>query len=96
MGSVSNSRAGEEAPGQSLAVKVTIFCSGRFADFKTGLCRVSFVRATLFNLQTTTGEDQSGDVAFKRREIAIMGCIVNGPGEMADADLVRRRRPRPK
>lgn len=42
---------------------------------------------TLFNLQTTTERIKSKTAHLKGVKIAIMGCIVNGPGEMADADF---------
>ena len=42
---------------------------------------------TLFNLQTTTERIQSRMSHLRDVKIAIMGCIVNGPGEMADADF---------
>lgn len=41
---------------------------------------------TLFDLQETTGKIRSRTYHLKGVKIAIMGCIVNGPGEMADAD----------
>lgn len=42
---------------------------------------------TLFDLQTTTERIKSKTDHLKGVKIAIMGCIVNGPGEMADADF---------
>ena len=42
---------------------------------------------TLFDLQETTGKIRSRTNHLKGVKIAIMGCIVNGPGEMADADF---------
>jgi (E)-4-hydroxy-3-methylbut-2-enyl-diphosphate synthase len=41
---------------------------------------------TLFDLQETTGKIRSRTSHLKGIKIGIMGCIVNGPGEMADAD----------
>ena len=41
---------------------------------------------TLFDLQTTTEMIRKRTEHLKGVKIAIMGCIVNGPGEMADAD----------
>ena len=41
---------------------------------------------TLFDLQETTAMIRSRTEHLKGLKIAIMGCIVNGPGEMADAD----------
>jgi len=42
---------------------------------------------TLFDLQETTGKIRAVTNHLKGLKIAIMGCIVNGPGEMADADF---------
>lgn len=42
---------------------------------------------TLFDLQETTARIKSRTGHLKGVKIAIMGCIVNGPGEMADADF---------
>ena len=42
---------------------------------------------TLFDLQQTTARIRSVTNHLKGVKIAIMGCIVNGPGEMADADF---------
>jgi len=42
---------------------------------------------TLFDLQETTSKIRSVTNHLKGVKIAIMGCIVNGPGEMADADF---------
>lgn len=41
---------------------------------------------TLFDLQETTGKIRARTNHLKGIKIGIMGCIVNGPGEMADAD----------
>ena len=41
---------------------------------------------TLFDLQTTVAKVKAATSHLKNLKIAIMGCIVNGPGEMADAD----------
>lgn len=42
---------------------------------------------TLFNLQETTAKIRQVTDHLKGVKIGIMGCIVNGPGEMADADF---------
>ncbi len=42
---------------------------------------------TLFDLQETTAKIRAATHHLKGVKIAIMGCIVNGPGEMADADF---------
>ena len=41
---------------------------------------------TLFDLQETTAKIRKRTDHLKGIKIGIMGCIVNGPGEMADAD----------
>ncbi|MAQ70346.1 MAG: 4-hydroxy-3-methylbut-2-en-1-yl diphosphate synthase [Flavobacteriales bacterium] len=41
---------------------------------------------TLFNLEQTTAKIRSATGHLKGLKIGVMGCIVNGPGEMADAD----------
>jgi (E)-4-hydroxy-3-methylbut-2-enyl-diphosphate synthase len=41
---------------------------------------------TLFNIQEVTAKIRARTAHLKGVKIAIMGCIVNGPGEMADAD----------
>jgi 4-hydroxy-3-methylbut-2-en-1-yl diphosphate synthase IspG/GcpE len=63
-----------------------------FADcLIRGFSRLIMWRArpagTLFNLQTTTAKIKAATSHLKGVKIAIMGCIVNGPGEMADADF---------
>lgn len=42
---------------------------------------------TLFDLQTTLREVKAATKELKGLKIGVMGCIVNGPGEMADADF---------
>merc|ERR1719454_201495 len=42
---------------------------------------------TLFNLQDTTARIQARTGHLPGVRVAVMGCIVNGPGEMADADF---------
>jgi (E)-4-hydroxy-3-methylbut-2-enyl-diphosphate synthase len=42
---------------------------------------------TLFDLETTTADIKARTAHLKGLKIAVMGCIVNGPGEMADADF---------
>ena len=41
---------------------------------------------TLYDLENTFNKVKSATAGFKDVVIAVMGCIVNGPGEMADAD----------
>ena len=60
---------------------------GRQPHLQNRLRRVSSCGRTLFNLQTTTAKIRESTNHLKGVKIAIMGCIVNGPGEMADADF---------
>jgi (E)-4-hydroxy-3-methylbut-2-enyl-diphosphate synthase len=55
--------------------------------FKTDYVACPSCGRTLFNLQDTTQKIRAATGHLKGVRIAIMGCIVNGPGEMADADF---------
>jgi (E)-4-hydroxy-3-methylbut-2-enyl-diphosphate synthase len=55
--------------------------------FKTDYVACPSCGRTLFNLQETTARIKAATGHLKGVKIAIMGCIVNGPGEMADADF---------
>ena len=55
--------------------------------FKTDYVACPSCGRTLFNLQDTTAKIRAATGHLKGVKIAIMGCIVNGPGEMADADF---------
>ena len=78
---------GEEAPGQALRVSYNILQAAGARIFKTDYVACPSCGRTLFNLQTTTGRIKEATLHLKGVKIAIMGCIVNGPGEMADADF---------
>jgi (E)-4-hydroxy-3-methylbut-2-enyl-diphosphate synthase len=78
---------GEEAPGQSLRLAYNILQAAGSRIFKTDYVACPSCGRTLFNLQTTTARIKAATLHLKGVKIAIMGCIVNGPGEMADADF---------
>jgi (E)-4-hydroxy-3-methylbut-2-enyl-diphosphate synthase len=78
---------GEEAPGQSLRLSYNILQAAGTRIFKTDYVACPSCGRTLFNLQTTTARIKAATLHLKGVKIAIMGCIVNGPGEMADADF---------
>jgi (E)-4-hydroxy-3-methylbut-2-enyl-diphosphate synthase len=78
---------GEEAPGQSLRLSYNILQAAGSRIFKTDYVACPSCGRTLFNLQTTTAKIKADTLHLKGVKIAIMGCIVNGPGEMADADF---------
>ena len=73
--------------------------SEKIAEFKDNLMQASrrkFTKPeyiacpgcgrTLYNLEETFNEVKKRTSHLKGMRIAVMGCIVNGPGEMADAD----------
>jgi (E)-4-hydroxy-3-methylbut-2-enyl-diphosphate synthase len=78
---------GEEAAGQSLRLAYNILQAAGSRIFKTDYVACPSCGRTLFNLQTTTAKIKAATAHLKGVKIAIMGCIVNGPGEMADADF---------
>lgn len=78
---------GEEAPGQSLRLSYNILQASGARIFKTDYVACPSCGRTLFNLQETTQKIREATGHLKGVRIAVMGCIVNGPGEMADADF---------
>jgi (E)-4-hydroxy-3-methylbut-2-enyl-diphosphate synthase len=78
---------GEEAPGQALRLSYNILQAAGTRIFKTDYVACPSCGRTLFNLQTTTARIKEATSHLKGVKIAVMGCIVNGPGEMADADF---------
>ena len=78
---------GEHGPGQALRLSYNILQAAGTRIFKTDYVACPSCGRTLFNLQTTTARIKAATVHLKGVKIAIMGCIVNGPGEMADADF---------
>jgi (E)-4-hydroxy-3-methylbut-2-enyl-diphosphate synthase len=77
----------EQAPGQALRLSYNILQAAGSRIFKTDYVACPSCGRTLFNLQTTTARIKEATSHLKGVKIAIMGCIVNGPGEMADADF---------
>ncbi|MDB4729817.1 flavodoxin-dependent (E)-4-hydroxy-3-methylbut-2-enyl-diphosphate synthase, partial [Akkermansiaceae bacterium] len=78
---------GESAPGQSLRLSYNILQASGARIFKTDYVACPSCGRTLFNLQDTTQNIRAATGHLKGVRIAVMGCIVNGPGEMADADF---------
>ena len=78
---------GETAPGQSLRLAYNILQAAGARIFKTDYVACPSCGRTLFNLQSTTRKIRAATGHLKGVRIAVMGCIVNGPGEMADADF---------
>jgi (E)-4-hydroxy-3-methylbut-2-enyl-diphosphate synthase len=78
---------GEPGPGAGVRLAFNILQSVGNRIFKTDYVACPSCGRTLFNLQTTTAKIREATNHLKGVKIAIMGCIVNGPGEMADADF---------
>jgi (E)-4-hydroxy-3-methylbut-2-enyl-diphosphate synthase len=78
---------GEAGAGQSLRLAYNILQAAGCRSFKTDYVACPSCGRTLFNLQTVTARVKARTEHLKGVKIAIMGCIVNGPGEMADADF---------
>lgn len=75
------------APEQSLRTAYNILQAAGTRIFKTDYVACPSCGRTLFNLQETTARIKEATIHLKGVKIAVMGCIVNGPGEMADADF---------
>ncbi|MBP6639041.1 MAG: (E)-4-hydroxy-3-methylbut-2-enyl-diphosphate synthase [Bacteroidia bacterium] len=76
------------SPGNLLTNRTTfgIFQASRLRITKTEYISCPSCGRTLFDLQETTARIRKRTEHLKGIKIGIMGCIVNGPGEMADAD----------
>jgi (E)-4-hydroxy-3-methylbut-2-enyl-diphosphate synthase len=77
----------EPAPGAAVRLGYNILQAAGARIFKTDYVACPSCGRTLFNLQETTAKIKAATAHLKGVKIAIMGCIVNGPGEMADADF---------
>jgi len=83
---------GNEAKNSSVTIQTVLQTS--FGILQASRVRVSKTEyiscpgcgRTLFGLQETTAKVRARTSHLKGLKIAVMGCIVNGPGEMADAD----------
>ena len=63
-----------------------ILQAGRVRTSKTEYISCPSCGRTLFDLQDTLARIKAATAHLKGLKIGVMGCIVNGPGEMADAD----------
>jgi (E)-4-hydroxy-3-methylbut-2-enyl-diphosphate synthase len=77
----------EPAPLPALRLSYNLLQAAGARIFKTDYVACPSCGRTLFNLQETTARIKAATGHLKGVKIAIMGCIVNGPGEMADADF---------
>jgi len=77
----------EPGAGAALRLSYNILQGAGARIFKTDYVACPSCGRTLFNLQSTTQKIREATGHLKGVRIAVMGCIVNGPGEMADADF---------
>ncbi len=73
--------------GKDLTLLFKILQASRQRVFKTEYISCPSCGRTLFDLQEVTAKIKEKTEHLKGVKIGIMGCIVNGPGEMADADF---------
>ncbi len=80
-----------KAPGIASERDINSTAFGILQATRTRISKTEYISCpscgrTLFDLQETTAKIRSRTDHLKGIKIGIMGCIVNGPGEMADAD----------
>lgn len=76
-----------QGPGEMDALSFTILQALRRRASRTEFISCPGCGRTLFDLQTVTQQIRVRTGHLPGVKIAVMGCIVNGPGEMADADF---------
>lgn len=79
-------------PGQNVEELLNDAAFGILQATRTRISKTEYISCpscgrTLFDLQETTAKIRAATYHLKGLKIGIMGCIVNGPGEMADADF---------
>jgi len=79
--------AGFPDPGRAVDLGYRILQGARLRTSWTEFISCPSCGRTLFDLEETTARIKSRTQHLRGVKIAIMGCIVNGPGEMADADF---------
>ena len=77
----------ETGAGKGVRLAFNILQAAGARTFKTDYVACPSCGRTLFDLQTVTARVKARTSHLKGVKIAVMGCIVNGPGEMADADF---------
>ncbi len=78
--------APRQSQAESISTMLSILQATRLRISRTEYISCPSCGRTLFDLQQTIAHVKAGTAHLKGLKIAIMGCIVNGPGEMADAD----------
>ena len=80
-----------EAPSQGNRAEVVRYAFAILQAARQRISKTEFISCpgcgrTMFDLQTTVQRVQEATAHLTHLKIGVMGCIVNGPGEMADAD----------
>ena len=79
--------AGDADPARAVDMAYRILQGARLRTTRTEYISCPSCGRTLFDLEETTARVKEKTEHLKGVKIAIMGCVVNGPGEMADADF---------
>ena len=79
--------SGYRSPGTALDLAYRVLQGARLRTTRTEYISCPSCGRTLFDLEETTARIRGKTDHLKGVKIAVMGCIVNGPGEMADADF---------
>ena len=79
--------AGIEDSGRAVDLAYRVLQGARLRATRTEFISCPSCGRTLFDLEEVTARIKAKTEHLKGVKIAIMGCIVNGPGEMADADF---------
>ena len=69
-----------------LSITYSIFQASRARITKTEYISCPSCGRTLFDIEKAVNDVMASTTQFKGLKIAVMGCVVNGPGEMADSD----------
>lgn len=75
-----------ENPVNEIPAAKDILQAAGLIRYKTEYISCPSCGRTLFDIETTIAQVKAATQHLKGLKIAVMGCIVNGPGEMADAD----------
>ena len=80
-----------EAPNNHSGIEVVRYAFAVLQAARQRISKTEFISCpgcgrTMFDLQSTVQSVQQATAHLRHLKIGVMGCIVNGPGEMADAD----------
>jgi (E)-4-hydroxy-3-methylbut-2-enyl-diphosphate synthase len=78
---------GAPSPERLLELTLSVLQAARLRSSRTEYIACPGCGRTLFDLESTTRRIKARTGHLPGVKIAVMGCIVNGPGEMADADF---------